>query len=318
MEETELKALGSQAGLPSSQAGALECAGLPSPRSGTLAAAANRIAAWLGFTTAPQDLFRDKTALVTGASSGIGAVFAEELAKKGTHLVLAARSGDKLAATAARLQATYRVKVDTVAVDLGTLEGPSNLVAAIAAKGLRIDILINNAGAAAYGRFEAVPLSTSLGFLNLNVSTAVQLTHAFLGDMRERRDGCIVNVASIGATLPMPYMATYAGTKAFLNHFTECLWAENQGSGVRILSLCPGPTETAWAKTAHVHADRMGSTVEEPEGVVRRAFEGLAKNVPSIVTSKRTAARMMFLSLLPNSLLLRESEKVFRGIDARS
>ncbi|RUS94356.1 hypothetical protein DSM107003_38890 [Trichormus variabilis SAG 1403-4b] len=181
------------------------------------------------------------TALVTGASGGIGKAFAEELAARQTNLVLIARSAEKLEEIATQLQQKHNVKVEIIAKDLTDPNATNDVFDLIKAKGLTIDLLINNAGFGDYGDFAERDGQRQLNMIQLNIMALVDLTHKFLPLMRERRSGSIINVSSIAGFQPMPYLSVYAATKAFVLSFSEALWAENRDYGVRVLVVCPGP-----------------------------------------------------------------------------
>lgn len=227
------------------------------------------------------------TALVTGASFGIGEAFARELASKKTDLVLVARSQDKLQQLATELQDKHAIAIEVIALDLTEPGAGKTLLDKITAKGLTIDLLINNAGFGDYGAFSDRPLEKQLAMIQLNVTAVVELTGLFLPVMKQRGGGAIVNVSSIAAFQPIPYMSIYAATKAFLLNFTEAIWAENKDSGVRILAVCPGPTESQFYDRADF-PDSMGgmngSTMDSPEKVVRETFNALEKGQSTIVT----------------------------------
>ena len=188
---------------------------------------------------------KDHRALVTGASSGIGAEMARELARQGCALTLAARRTDRLEALASELRDAHGVGVRCVASDLSRPEGAAALHADVHAAGERIDILINNAGFGLYQTFADLGWQRQAEMIQLNITSLAELTHRFLGDMlgRDRR-AYILNVSSIGAYQPVPYMACYAATKSYVRDFTEALAYELRGSNVSATSVCPGGTRT--------------------------------------------------------------------------
>jgi short-subunit dehydrogenase len=242
-------------------------------------------------------MFEDKTALVTGASSGIGAAFARALAARGCRLVLVARSKDKLEAVAAALP----VETEVLAADLSqpgvTLRPRSS-----------VDILINNAGVGAYGRFEETPDPSAQ--IQLNCASLVRLTQAFLPPMLERKSGVIINVASTAAFQPVPYMAVYGATKAFVLSFSEALWAETRGRGVEVLALCPGATETEFFATAGEGA-AVGSR-EKPERVVARALRAVEAGRSYVISGRKNYLLAHTSRLLPRATSARLTERVMR------
>lgn len=178
--------------------------------------------------------WKGKKVLVTGASTGIGAVFARELAKRGAHLVLVARSDAKLRALAKEVG-----NAEVIACDLSQRGAAEKLRAAAP----DIDVLVNNAGFGKFGAFEEMPADELQEMVDLNVSALTALAHAFMPVIAHRKGG-IINVASTAAFQPVPHMAVYAATKAYVLSLSEALWGEYREQGVRVLALCPGATET--------------------------------------------------------------------------
>ena len=194
-----------------------------------------------------------ETALITGASSGIGEALAGCFAKDGFDLVLVARSADKLKALAARLTATHGVRVRVEPTDLAQAGAAAALAAAMRRKKLRIDILVNNAGVLEHGAFAAIPPARHQELISLNVAGLTAMLAHFIPPMVERGRGRVLNVASIAAFQPVPSLATYAATKAYVLSLTESLAEELKDSGVSITALCPGITATNMVAT--VQAD---------------------------------------------------------------
>lgn len=190
------------------------------------------------------------TALITGASSGLGEVFAYQLAQKGYDLVLTARREGRLATVAAKAREVGVGHVEIIASDLGQPDAPTTIVRELETRGLRVDYLVNNAGFGTSGRFDRLPLERELEEIALNVTSLVALTRLLLPPMIEQREGTIINVASTAAFQAVPYMSTYAATKAFVLSFTEGLAGELAGTGVKVLALCPGPVKTEFQAVA--------------------------------------------------------------------
>lgn len=191
-----------------------------------------------------------ETALITGASAGIGASLARQFAKGGFDLVLVARSADKLKALARDLEADHAVTVTVMPADLAVPGAPKVLFDAVAKKKLAIDILVNNAGVMEMGAFAAITPERHQELIALNVATLTDMTARFLAPMVERGRGRILNVASIAAFQPIPVLATYAATKAFVLSLTESLSEELKGKGVSVTALCPGITDTNMVASA--------------------------------------------------------------------
>jgi uncharacterized protein len=258
-----------------------------------------------------------KTALITGASSGIGAAFARELAFRKNDVVLVARSEDKLQQLAKQLQEQFQVKAEVIVRDI-SLPGATTFVwEAIAQKGLTIDLLINNAGFGDYGAFVERDLSKQTQMIQLNITALVELTYLFLPGMKQRGFGGIINIASIAGYQPLPYLSVYAATKAFVLNFSEALWAENKNSGVNILAVCPGATESNFFKAAEfpdTFAGKSNSRYTPAEKVVKNALKALEKNQSTLVTGGVSNNLMVNLSrFFPRDWLVSAVEKQFRG-----
>jgi hypothetical protein len=258
-----------------------------------------------------------KTALITGASSGIGAAFARELAARKTDLVLVARSEDKLQQLAKQLQEQFQVRSEILVQDLTAPGATQSVCDAISEKGLTIDLLINNAGFGDYGAFVDRDLQRQVEMIQLNITALVELTYRFLPSMKQRGSGGIINVASIAGFQPLPYLSVYAATKAFVLNFSESLWAENKDTGVRILALCPGATESNFFKVAEFpssFAGKNGNRYTPAEEVVRDALKALEQNQPNIVTGGVGNKLMVNISrFFPRDWLVSAVEKQFRG-----
>ncbi|MEQ1860693.1 MAG: SDR family oxidoreductase [Chthoniobacteraceae bacterium] len=195
------------------------------------------------------------TILITGASSGLGAEFARQLAPRAKCLVLAARRVDRLDALAAEI-AREGLVVRTLAVDLGDESDTERFLGELAALGIEVDVLINNAGVGDHGLFEASDWARVKAMVDVNVTALTRVTHALLPGMVARGCGAILNVSSIASLLPLPQMAVYAATKAYVTSLSEALRAELRGAGVNVTALCPGPVDTEFSAAA----ERPGST----------------------------------------------------------
>ncbi|AFY68776.1 Estradiol 17-beta-dehydrogenase [Thalassoporum mexicanum PCC 7367] len=229
-----------------------------------------------------------KTALITGASAGIGEAFAQRLAQEKIDLFLVARSDDKLQQLATQLSKEHGVRVEFLAQDLTDLAATDHVFDQIQALGWPIDLLINNAGFGDYGEFADSDRHKQLSMIQLNILALVDLTYQFLPGMQARGNGNIINLSSIGGFQPIPYMSVYSASKAFVLSFSEALWAENRDRGIKIQALCPGPTETEFFKVAGF--DQMPNTsgsarsVATPQAVVNESLRGLKSNQSVVVT----------------------------------
>ncbi|MBN3808612.1 SDR family oxidoreductase [Paraburkholderia sp. Ac-20347] len=221
--------------------------------------------------------FRGKTALITGASSGIGRAFAFAFAREGAKLLLVARSHDALRDLTEELRRDYACDADFLTADLSTSGAVDAIADHLNESGKTVDVLVNNAGFAAYGRFEAIPLSRQRDEVLVNCMAAVALTHLVLPGMLIKSDGVVINVASTAALQPDPYMAVYGATKAFLLSFSEALWAENRHRGVRVVALCPGATQTGFFDVVGAQEAAVGTPMPV-EAVIKEAFWALDRN----------------------------------------
>lgn len=253
--------------------------------------------------------FRNKTALVTGASSGIGSAFARQLASEGVDLILVARRLDRLKNLASELTSEHGVKVAVVDLDLTEPAAVATLKTKVEKHGMQVDILVNNAGFATSGGFENEDLARALNQIDLNVKALVALTHTFVRGMLERGSGAVINIASTAAFQPVPTMAVYGATKAFVLSFSEALWAEFEEQGVRVLSLCPGGTETEFFEVAG--SNGTGSPRETPDQVASVALDELsAKNMkPSVVSGTRNKVLSFVPRLVSRSFMTKLSQK---------
>jgi hypothetical protein len=198
-----------------------------------------------------------QTALITGASGGIGYELAQVFAREKHNLVLVARSADKLAALAQQLSQQYGITATVIALDLGKPTAPDELYAELQKRGIPIDILVNNAGYAGYGAFTATDIQMELGMMQLNMVTLTHLTKLFLPAMQQRGAGRVLNIASTAAFQPGPLMAVSYATKAYVLSFSEALAEELHGSGVTVTALCPGPTQTGFQERAAMQDSKL-------------------------------------------------------------
>lgn len=252
------------------------------------------------------------TTLITGASSGIGEAFAHKLAAQGNDLLLVARSEDKLVALCNELGRRHSARAQYVAIDLTERDAPARLLAETVERNLEIDLLINNAGFGSMGDFAKLDLELELKMIDLNVRSLVELTHRFLTPMRERKRGSIINVASTAGFQGVPFMATYAATKAFVLSFSEALWEENRTHGIKVMALCPGVTDTNFFEAAHMQRPpaRTSQTVDE---VVDTALRALKRGKSSVVSGWMNLFMVESERIVPRSLVLRAAGAVLRN-----
>ncbi len=251
------------------------------------------------------------TALVTGASAGIGGTFARHLARRGHDLVLVARRKDRLEQLAAELSAERGVAADVIEADLAT-EGGVSLVE----ERLRSDdiaVLVNNAGFGTVGQFVDLPLDRELEELDVNVRALMRLTHAALASMVPRKRGAIINVASMAAFQAIPYNATYAASKAFVLHFSEAVHEEAKEHGVTVTCLCPGPVKTEFQQVAGIDERRLPAmTWTSVDGVVETALSAMRGGRAIAVPGALNVAGAASARMMPRFLVRRIAGSMFR------
>ncbi|HEY2525134.1 MAG TPA: SDR family oxidoreductase [Candidatus Binataceae bacterium] len=243
------------------------------------------------------------TALITGASSGLGEQFAYALGREHYDLVLAARREDRLAAVAGRARTAGAGIVRVVRADLAVAEGAAALHQQLAGDGVQIDYLVNNAGFGTSGSFHLLPLERELEQIQLNVTSLVAMTRLVLPAMVERRRGTVINVASTAAFQATPYMATYGATKAFVLSFSEAVAAELRGTGVTVMAFCPGPVHTEFQKVANnerMHAPSFMWT--QADQVVSQAIAAAASGRSVCVAGALNNVMVIASKLAPRAL----------------
>ncbi len=235
-----------------------------------------------------------KTALITGASGGIGEAFAQIFAENGYNLVLVARSKDKLNRIAEELQSQYQIKVSILAEDLSKADTASKIYAEVKKQEIIIDTLINNAGFGDFGAFVDEDLKTVTAMIQLNITTLTEMTSLFVKDMKARNCGKILNIASTAAFQPLPRFAVYAATKAYVLHFTEALHYELKNTNIAVSVLCPGPTSTGFAKRANADTLNFFKNAMDAKTVAQIGYKGLMKNKMTLISGFKN--KLMSLS----------------------
>ncbi|KGH44925.1 oxidoreductase [Modestobacter caceresii] len=240
-----------------------------------------------------------QTTLVTGASAGIGAEFARQLAARGSDLVLVARRADRLTALAAELTAASGVRVDVVPLDLGRPAAGRALAAEVDRRGIAVTSVVNCAGFGTHGPFHSEDADRLAEMVAVDVTALVDVSRAFVDRLRAST-GVLVNVASMAAYLPAPDMAVYAAAKAFVLSFTEALWAESRDSGLRVLVLSPGATDTEFFDVVGNDAADGGRGRQSPQEVVATAFRALDRRnpPPSMAVGRANRASVRAVRLL--------------------
>ena len=251
------------------------------------------------------------TTLITGASSGIGAAFARKLAARGRNVLLVARSEDKLITLCNELGRLTSIRAQYLTLDLEQPDAAAQLFEETQKRELEIDMLINNAGFGSMGDFAKLDLNRELEMIQLNIRALVDLTHRFLLPMRERKRGTIINVASTAGFQAVPYMATYAATKAFVLSFSEALWDENRMHGVHVMALCPGVTETNFFEASKIDRPPM-RTIQTPEEVVEAALRGMARKKSVVISGWTNWFTVEAERFVPRSTVTKVAGKALR------
>jgi short-subunit dehydrogenase len=250
----------------------------------------------------------NRTAVVTGASSGIGTELARELARRGHGVTLVARSADKLARLAEELTATG-VRAEVVAADLADRDARARLLDEIGDRGLTPDILINNAGLSTLGPVAKADPEAELHMLEVDVAAVVDLCTRFLPGMVERQRGAVLNVASTAAFQPLPGQAGYGASKAFVLSYTRSLGGELRRTGVTATCLCPGPVDTGFGEAAGFSEEEAKGSLpaimwETPEAVARTGIDALAAGHPVAIPGTFNRVAATFAHLTPKQLLV--------------
>lgn len=243
---------------------------------------------------------RGKTALVTGASSGLGVDFARELAQMGANLILVARREERLKAVQAEIQAAHGVQVEVISMDLAQAGAPQVLYDQLKAAGKPVDVLVNNAGYGLFGMFTELPWEKQKSMLDLDIVALTHMTHLFLPDMVTRKFGAILQVASIGAYQPSPTYASYAAAKSYVLLFSEAVNYELRGTGVNVTTISPGVTATEFFKVAGQELTLYQRMVMmESREVARQGIRAMQRQRSSLVPGFVNAAGVFMMRLLP-------------------
>jgi short-subunit dehydrogenase len=252
------------------------------------------------------------TALITGASGGIGEEFAHQLAARGVNLVLVARREDKLTELRRTLLARHpQLVIDVIAADLSVPGAAADVVTRAGFPGRPVEILINNAGIGLHGRFVDQAPEANVAQIQLNCSTLVELTARLLPAMTQAGRGLVINVASTAAFQPVPSMAVYGASKAFVLSFTEALWQETSASGVRVMALCPGATETEFFERAGEQFLTRGR--QTPKDVVDTALGAVDKSTPTVISGFMNSVLSLGYRVMPRRLMLPVAQQIMKS-----
>jgi short-subunit dehydrogenase len=262
---------------------------------------------------AKTDHWRGTWALVTGASAGIGKALARELAARGTHLVLVARRRERLEELAQELAAAHRIRTQVFTADLAEPSAPDKIFSFTREKGLEIELLVNNAGFGAYGEFTTVETQRLLDMVQVNCHAVVHLTRLYLPEMLKRRRGDVLIVASTASFQAVPYISTYAATKAFDLLLAEGLSGEMKPYGIRVCALCPGSTESEFQEVAgQTHLAPSRTNQETAEKVARTGLQALAAGKSYVISGLGNYLGAHAQRLVPRPLVTRITAKMFR------
>lgn len=258
---------------------------------------------------------RRKTALITGASGGIGYELAKLFARDGYDLVLVARSESKLGQLATELKERFSTSVIVLVKDLSKPSSPEEIFAQLQTQSVRVDVLVNNAGFGGYGLFSQTDLTMELEMMQVNMVSLTHLTKLFLKDMLAQGEGKILNLASTAAFQPGPLMAVYFATKAYVLSFSEALAEELRGSGVTVTALCPGPTATGFKKRATLEASKLFTgQVMDSKTVAELGYRGLFNNQTVVVTGLRNQIMAFSVRFMPRDMLTQAVKRMQQSI----
>ena len=258
------------------------------------------------------DTYADRWALVTGASSGIGAAFARRLAARGMHLVLVARRQEAMEQLAAELHTQHGTRSIVIPCDLSKADEIADLVEQVRSHKMQIELLVNNAGFASVGEVERTDPQTVRNLIDVNIQAVTELTYRFLPGMLSRGHGAVVNVSSVAAFQPVAWMGAYAASKAYVLHFSESLWAEVRDRGVTVMALCPGVTETSFFDVAGVPNWLKKHSSQSPDTVVRKALRAMEKRRLYAIPGKMNYIRSLLVRFAPRKMVAKQTLDYFR------
>jgi len=253
-----------------------------------------------------------KVTLITGASSGIGEEFARRLAAEGHNLVLVARTERALHELCDELMLKHKIMAHYLVLDLTEPDAHNKLVEDTQKHGFEVDWLINNAGFGSVGDFSKLDIDKELRMIDLNVRSLVALTHSYLVPMRERKHGTIINVSSAAGFQPIPFMATYAATKAFVSSFSEAIAEENRPLGIRVLALCPGSTKTNFFAASNIDRPIQVKGQQTSEQVVETALKAVRGGRTKVVSGIANKVGAFLGGHVPHFLSSRAMSKALR------
>jgi len=252
----------------------------------------------------------EKYALITGATSGIGYELAKLFAKDQYNLVIVARNEKELNNCSNEMKQQYGVNVITIAKDLFKRESPFEVYDEVKSRGLKIDVLVNDAGQGQYGEFKDTDINRELDIIQLNIGAYITLTKCFLREMVDRKEGKILNVASIAGKMPGPYQSVYHGTKAFVQSWSEALRSELKDSGVTVTSLLPGATETDFFNKAQMQDSKiMQEDMSDPADVAKDGYDALMAGKDMIISGMKNKMQVGMANVMPDSTVADKTKK---------
>ena len=258
--------------------------------------------------------YKGSTALITGASGGLGEAFAEQLAERGANLVLVGRSEEKLQALAQRLERQSKITATVLTVDLASSTEVEQLISNLKTKRIDVDLLINNAGFGVFQRFLETPLARQIEEIDVNVRAVVLLTHALAPAMVSRKKGGVINLSSSAGFQPLAGANVYAASKSFVLLFSEALAQELVATGVRVLAVCPGPVATGFF--ADKKPDLTRNQMDDPKAIVAEALHAFDRGKRVVIPGKLSVRLTAFTSrLFPRSLVVQFGESVARKLN---
>jgi uncharacterized protein len=255
--------------------------------------------------------FRGEWAVVTGASAGIGQEFARQLALRGINVALVARRGELLHKLADEIHKDSGVEALPLELDLTEPKAANHLQATLSSKGVSARIIVNNAAIGRWGRFDAAPAEAYEQMLAVNLAAVVGLCRLFLPELEMRPPAAIVNVSSPAALQPVPYMAAYAASKAYVHSLSLALHEEWRKRGVYVQTLLPGPTATEFDTLAGAYPSQLGASRSPPAKAVLASLAGFHSEVPLVVSASGTYLQRMFAAVAPTSMVLQKVGKMF-------
>jgi hypothetical protein len=254
----------------------------------------------------------NKTALITGASTGIGKELATIHASKGGNLVIVARNESKLNQLKTDLEKQYNIKVVVIAKDLSNLNAPQEIYNEVKKLGIEIDYLMNNAGFGALGKFHELDLARQIEMINLNVTSLTALTHLFLPEFVKRNSGKILNTSSTASFMPGPLQAVYFATKAYVTFFSNALSEELYNTKITVTNLMPGATESEFGATSGMDKTEMFKKTATAYSVALDGYNGMLKGKIDVISGLTLSQKIMmaFIPFMPKKMILKQVRKM--------